>query len=1422
MPISTVTPQTGLNLDSDYSNIRNGDFVDANDVKIKSDGTSNGYVLQNFDGNEYKFTIPDLTPQNKKWILLGGADDPLNAYTLTLYDAYNNILATATNVTFGGLLTAFDTALGIAGISFVRVNGTYSGKTNVTYEFTSIPFYNYKLINTGNQFEYIYLVSEAFDDAETNPDYTAMKRILNTSQVDGGVYIFSTNIGIQSTTRGSIIAAANVVSSGGVSPVVRINTAVLPYGVVNGDHYRILITDSSQSTYNGIHIAEVINNTDILLVDVPWVGAIVGTLEQTHYISTYGEIGYLDNRVFQYTKLFGTAQWDFTVLKPVDSRAEPQAEGHDNIYFTSLQERFRIFSLLREPNTSPYKYDFATFGLNLVTPYHFLRYGLYDYETVATETLLQLPNISKVTFTSQSATGGAIKAGNWRYMVSFLSQEGAAETELSDLTNIINVYLNNTNDDYSYVIGNTSDTITSKINNFEITDYPLGVYKYVVLYGIHYAEGATIVYRIKQQLIDNVVDVINISHYGTEIYELVSFNELRFSNIFYKGQNIEIIDNRLTFSNLIKQNVQDLTEFTDTITYNIQKETLSDVGEYKNPLNTNQKLGCMVNEGYVYAFQYELFDGTITDQVYPMNEVIVINGDNTPVGKRVAGGITDTSIQDSVTGFPFVFYPRFIIDWDNVLIDGKPCRDVIKRVKVWRAEVINPRVVACGFVIPAVKDNAPVAPPTFLLEPSGGTGGFPFANDYFAFPDFCGEVGTPATPPYPSNYIGGLPTVNNQLFAFYAPDYYYTGNQFTFQSGDTFVLENGISYSATTFVNTAIPAPRDSAFKQFYGYNNNTPPIVLNVNDAQFCTTGGTVAISTGVFHNLLYSSLDTPANQWNCWECHVLDLDITGLPDQAPAYACYGYYLRSRADQYGDFNLLRYTFTGVEQYSADVPLATTVPIDVNNGGDTFTQFSSFKQRVKIEDNASNWGNSGCTFYSQNRVNSQMRVQSGTQDLYLLNTTDVWLCSVEQEAVLYNVGYSVYGNDPVYTLTTFDPNLPTITDYGTRAIWSEEKPAGSIVDYYRTIPPLNFYDFPIVHGRITSHLEVNRQLLFLQPYKISLKYFNSEGAFTTVSGDNVVLGENAVMSRRETDLTSFGSRQKQAIVKGRNEAGKDILYWPCTDYKKIMRFGADGIVCISDRALIKTWCESYFFDEFSYANEDQNVASGIIAGTNSIAGVGMSGVWNQKDKEYILTLRWTTNGQYVLGKSISFNEITNRFVSFYNAFPTIYIPVKDVYLTPDSREYNYFPAQSNRASANTGDVYLHDDDTVVNAFKPTYYDSYITGGYVSVIVNADVINNKLFQNYEVDYAGGGGSLSAYGAFIDISFATKTQASVVGNGYSELALDLLRGQIPRDNNGQGVPLNGIWLKTKLYFDVEEIAKLLRYTVKYLLSNRLTQR
>ena len=69
MPITTATPPLGLNLDFQYENIPNGSFVDANDVKIKSDGSSNGYCLQNIEGNEYKFTIPDLEPQNKMWLM---------------------------------------------------------------------------------------------------------------------------------------------------------------------------------------------------------------------------------------------------------------------------------------------------------------------------------------------------------------------------------------------------------------------------------------------------------------------------------------------------------------------------------------------------------------------------------------------------------------------------------------------------------------------------------------------------------------------------------------------------------------------------------------------------------------------------------------------------------------------------------------------------------------------------------------------------------------------------------------------------------------------------------------------------------------------------------------------------------------------------------------------------------------------------------------------------------------------------------------------------------------------------------------------------------------------------------------------------------------------------------------------------------
>lgn len=427
-----------------------------------------------------------------------------------------------------------------------------------------------------------------------------------------------------------------------------------------------------------------------------------------------------------------------------------------------------------------------------------------------------------------------------------------------------------------------------------------------------------------------------------------------------------------------------------------------------------------------------------------------------------------------------------------------------------------------------------------------------------------------------------------------------------------------------------------------------------------------------------------------------------------------------------------------------------------------------------------------------------MRVLVGTQNTFQVNSIEVWLSNVEQEAFSYNTGYSIYGNNYIQTLTPFDPNKNTLVRYGSRAIWTNPKPAGSLVDDYRTIPPLNFYDFPIENGDITSHLNINRRLMFIQPLNFSLKYFNSEGQFVTTSLDNIVLGENAVMSRREQDLSSFGSRHKQSISKGRTESGSDTLYWVCSDYKKIMRFGADGTTCISDRARIKSWCENNILDEFNTL-------------TTSTTGLGISSVWNQKDKEYLITLRYGTNVSIglTLSKTIAFNEVTNRFTSFFDFFPTIYIRCLSYFLTPNSINYAWYPNDSNPSALDTGDVYLHNDDMVIgNVFFPTYYDAVTPQTNVELTTNANVIDNKLFQNFGIDYEGD---------FTNVTFTTKTQTS--GMGDNEYALDLFRGQVGLDINED--PLNGIWIKSLVLFGSTQTTKLKRFAMKFMNSNRLTQ-
>lgn len=178
-----------------------------------------------------------------------------------------------------------------------------------------------------------------------------------------------------------------------------------------------------------------------------------------------------------------------------------------------------------------------------------------------------------------------------------------------------------------------------------------------------------------------------------------------------------------------------------------------------------------------------------------------------------------------------------------------------------------------------------------------GGGGSINPNIIFAMPYAFGNPYDSSNTAFPgtnylSDFVGGA--TNTQHFAFYAPDYFYTGNHFTNIVGDEFILENTVTASSPTFPNLPTKAFK-SAYKSFIGYPNSE--VSKSVNTVSYCPSGSQVDITNKTFNNLLYKWDDNSDDQFNAFSCHVIELSTT--TDIAPDYAAYGYYIRPRENQY-------------------------------------------------------------------------------------------------------------------------------------------------------------------------------------------------------------------------------------------------------------------------------------------------------------------------------------------------------------------------------------------------------------------------------------------------------------------------------------------------------------------------------------------
>ena len=294
-------------------------------------------------------------------------------------------------------------------------------------------------------------------------------------------------------------------------------------------------------------------------------------------------------------------------------------------------------------------------------------------------------------------------------------------------------------------------------------------------------------------------------------------------------------------------------------------------------------------------------------------------------------------------------------------------------------------------------------------------------------------------------------------------------------------------------------------------------------------------------------------------------------------------------------------------------------------GGDTFTQATYLATRRvnpteipaggpgnEYQGGSPGWGG-GMKFYSQNRVNSQLRTDTNDSLLYpkyTQNQTD-WLENTETgfgNNFQYNDSYTPASGVLSYASIN-DRLIDQQVDLPSRIDYSEKYEQNTLDDKNQSFLPLNFKDIDQAFGEILSHKNVNGELFTLQPRKFQAQFFNASGTLQTESteGLNVVIGDGAVLARDGQTLSSYGTEHKWSVIKGKSPGGKDVLYWYNQESKLIMRFGADGTVVLSDVHGLRSFLE--------------NDARWVQGKDTPYAGDGVRVVWDDEYKEAIWTWR---------------------------------------------------------------------------------------------------------------------------------------------------------------------------------------------------------
>jgi len=461
------------------------------------------------------------------------------------------------------------------------------------------------------------------------------------------------------------------------------------------------------------------------------------------------------------------------------------------------------------------------------------------------------------------------------------------------------------------------------------------------------------------------------------------------------------------------------------------------VGEYQVPENIATKPGYMVNETYPFYGRAHYTNGYVSSWYYIGNY------------RFDGGGTYATLANGSITTSAAIASMKVLSHGLTINgLDISTIKSSISKIEIGRG-ICNPTILGTGVFIPA-------------HGTIGGTDGGKFKTGYYA-----GDIdGTSAS--YGS-VVAAASALRYHGFMI-CPDWM-TGEKPTFQSGDYLIVYGVGRYLSNSSLIVGADA-KYGAYREFTGaflpLQTGSPGVyaatILDAEYTEFNTNSGILKNATAGEYMAASvdntGTIDTLATEGMAMTLSskivCCGAGTLALGDDMGVY--YVQYVRANANQYDSKNTIvvsTNTFVDINLSTADVLPQINV-----YGGDTYTQ----KTYAKILYNAKNTNaaqggtlTSFIGFYSQNKINQQMRfVDKSFTNLPFPFGTDLdrYLFGKYEAQEQFQIDKGYTWELPIGKSRSYDSNIPKPTSFPARIYYSQQKPAGSLQDWYRTLLPI--------------------------------------------------------------------------------------------------------------------------------------------------------------------------------------------------------------------------------------------------------------------------------------------------------------------------------------------------------------------------------